>query len=161
MIKIVIYSLIILVGMGLSSIIYHADNTINPYNMSNELFNDLRDNTTQHFQELIDENNNHSYEYYKKDNYTFTIHRLMNILWYYFIALFNIFTELIKWAFTFGFENPEYNYLWLAKWIVWITLIMLSIRLLPLLIYILAFFYFIYEFVTKKRKWIKKKSNKV
>ena len=63
--------------------------------------------------------------------------------------------EFSKWSMKFGYENEEYNSLYILKVLTLIIIISLLISLIPIVFYLGAIIYIIYLWVKNKREKLK------
>lgn len=70
--------------------------------------------------------------------------RLKNIVYKTVDTIGYTIFEMAKWGVETGFRNPDWNYLWLAKWLIILLIITVALPLLNLIPIILALIYLIY-----------------
>lgn len=70
--------------------------------------------------------------------------RLKNIVYKSVDTVGYIIFETAKWGVETGFRNPDWNYLWLAKWLIILIIIMIALPLLGLFPIIIALIYLSY-----------------
>ena len=125
----------VLACFGVGSSLYHADNTINIYNITSRLeWNEtLFDSSMENFDNITGWNMS-----------TISMAHLKNVIFKGVDTMGFIAFEFARWGVEVGYENPEYNYVKTLKLIVYLLIFMCILTLFGVLIPILALIYLTY-----------------
>jgi len=142
-----IFIIIILSFLSIGKVFYEEDNTQDITNITNQLeWNETRYNS------LI-ENTSKDMNLSMRN----TI-RIKNIIYKGISNVGFIFFEISKIGIELGYENPEYNYLWFAKIIIYILILCMVLTIIPILPIIIAIIYLLIKALINLIKAIKKKT---
>lgn len=139
-----IIAIMLLSFFAIGKAVYQDNNTTDIYNYTSQ----LRWNSTPYEQKYTASN-------YNMTNSQVSLNRLYNVIYKGIDAIGFIVFEVAKWGIEIGFNNPEWNYLWLTKWIIALFIISLSISLLYVLPMVLALIYLSYVGIKRIVIWLK------
>ena len=133
----------LLAFFGVGKALYQDDNTQDIYNVTNRI------NWNSSILETKQVNGSMT-------NKEISITRMINTIYIGIDAMARITFEVAKWGVEVGFKNPDWNYLWLAKILTIVIIILFLIPTLVALPYIVAIFYLLYKsiknFIEKRKK---------
>ncbi|KKM61411.1 hypothetical protein LCGC14_1532020 [marine sediment metagenome] len=135
--------IMLLAFFGVGKALYQDDNTQDIYNVTNRI------NWNSSILETKQVNGSMT-------NKEISITRMINTIYIGIDAMARITFEVAKWGVEVGFKNPDWNYLWLAKILTIVIIILFLIPTLVALPYIVAIFYLLYNsiknFIEKRKK---------
>ena len=148
----VIWILLILLlsFFGIGKALYHEDNTRDIYNVT---VNRLQWNSS-----LMEDKINKNYNISAMNVSGVTIIHLKNIIYKSADTVGYIGMEVAKWGVEVGFRNPEWNYIWLVKWICIIIVVLYCLALIQILPILIALIYLTFIgikwLIIKIKNWI-------
>lgn len=134
----------ILSAMGVGKIFYHEDNTRDINEVTSKVI----------WNESIYESKIQNTTINMTLSQRATI-RLTNIIYKGISNIGFIAFEVAKFGIELGYANPDYDYLWFAKWIVYIMIFTICLTLIPLLPIIAALFYLTWKGIANLSKIIR------
>lgn len=143
--------IMMLAFFGAGKALYHEDNTQDIYNFTNGGLFEWNSSIWEEERNEI---------FYNETNLNvsgITIMHLRKILYKGIDTIGYIGIEVAKWGIEVGFRNPEWNYLWLAKWLAIIVVITVLLPLIGVLPILIALLYLLYVGIVRVFKWIVKK----
>lgn len=140
-----LFIIFILSVMGVGKIFYHQDNTIDITNITNKMVwnESLYESNIQNTTEDMNLS-------------TKSIVHIKNIIYKGISNLGYIAFEVVKFGVELGYDNPDYNYIWFARIIIYILILCILLSLIPALPIIIALCYLIIVGIKKLIKRFKK-----
>jgi len=146
-----LFIIIVIAFFGVGKAFYHEDNTQDIYNITNGGLFEWNSS-------IWDEKGNEMF--YNQTNLNvsgITIMHFRKIIYKGIDAFGYIGFEVAKWGVEAGFRHPEWNYLWVAKWLTIVIIISIALPLIAVLPALIALLYLTGVGIVKAFKWIVKK----
>lgn len=128
--------IMLLAFFAIGKAIYREDNTIDIYNYTSK---NVNWNSTLYNEKYSGDTFNLS----MKES-EISRHRLVNIIYKGIDTIGYITFEVAKWGIEVGFRNPDWNYLFFIKIIIFLILMIILLTLLPVLPLLIALTYLLY-----------------